>query len=801
MAIKDQKQQVQILQSINATLMEQKRDIAGLRVDLQKQAKRDRQTSAEEAKERLKQKKMGAARDMPKPMQNIAAQSNRKKAEMGGLAKMLGLGALGASIGLAFQDEIIGGFKSGVKSLTDTMFGKDSIIGDALNGVAGLLDELKNPLGALTTGFAVGLNRLSKFTDRMSKVDLGDSLKRALGIQTKGPTPTPSPTTTTTKATPDKPEKVARTAQQTRIESDDRGRNLSEKQKAELGKKGLGVKKDGTLGKLDPDTGKFMAKGGGVSAADTKKALDDVGAKGPSAKAVKMADEVEAPRARASQAKVVGPGTAPAATSQAEVDKRMAAKPGAAPAAPAPDADAAKGAGAAPKAEAIKPAGPATTRTKTGSFMKFAKRVGGVLKGIYDTIVGAAARFGKMTGMKWLAKGIARALGPISALITLFMLGKNELDPSISDEKRMENRFVMLGEAAGGVLGAVVGALVLTVIPFVGTLVGGVLGGIIGAFVGGNLGLFIYRCCKDGVKPTILAVFKSGKEIAAKAWEYLKKKGFKGVVKDAGELLGKGFESAAGLVKDIGEGIADMASSGYDAAKETAGEVAGVIKGAAGAVADKASELGGKALGAVGGAASAVGSKVSGAVSSVMGAIGFGSDKPEKPMSPEEKMAKLDQEIADTEEDLEGSYWIGSREDDEKKLAALKKQKQALMSGGAMVNGVMVPGGSAVRQGTDEELAEFGVGPLAANGDTKISGAAAIGAQAIDGEAGGGDSAAAIQEMVKQNGQIAQAVISAMAKVDAKASSGGGGGTTIIPSGSPPSGGIGRKTVIGATPF
>ena len=771
--------QVSLLESINQQMAENKAAIIGLSQQMAKGDKRDKQTSAQEAKERLKKKAPGAGTANRKK-ENVIQMAKTAKSKGGDLLKMLGLGAIGASLGLAFQDEIIGGFKKG---MTELFGGKDSLLGGAVNSITGLLDELQNPLGALTTGLAVGLNRFTAFIDKTIKTPIIDPKGPPKGPPKVTPQPTTTQTTTPDKG-PDKPD--ARTAQQTRIENDDRARRLSDSQKAKLQQQGIGVKKDGTLGKLDPKTGKFMAKGGGVSAAEGKKLLDDVGADKASAKAVKMADAVEAPKARASAAKVVGPGAAPAATSQAEVDRRMAAKPGGAGAAPAaaPAAPAAA-AGADAEAKPIKPASGGAAKPKPNSFIKIAKKVGRALQGIYRTVLNFAAKAGKYTGIKWIAKIGAKALGPIAALITLFMLGKNELDPSISTEEKLKNRFVLLGEAAGGVLGGVVGALVLTVVPFVGTLIGGVLGGIIGAFVGGNLGLFIYKCCKDGVKETIMATFKSTKEIAKKALAYLKEKGFKGVVEDASELIGKGADYVTDLASSAAGAVADVASAGYDAAAEAASQAKDYVGGKVSAAADaiKESAVGkgvAAAAGAVSDAASAVGSKVSGAISSVGSFIGLG---PDKPLSPEEKMAKLDQEIADTEEDLQGWYLKGtSREKDEKKLAALKKQKEEM---------------KAMKAANKEAVPVMASGP-----EGQAAGAQALGdAAAMEAAmSGGGGTEAALASIVEQNAQTSQAVVAALAKLDAKVSGGGGNGIPMmIPGGdSAGQGGLGRKTVIGA---
>ena len=767
--------QVSLLESINQQMAENKAAIINLGQQIGKGDKRDKQTSAEEAKERLKKPKApGAGTDAGKK-ETFGQMAKEAKSKGSNLLKMLGLGAIGASLGLAFEKEIIGGFKKG---MTELFGGKDSLLGGAVSSITGLLDELQNPLGALTTGLAVGLNRFSAFIDK--------TLSKPLIKPQPAPTPTRTQTTTTrtpaAAATPDKP--VARTGMQTRIENDDRGRRLTDSQKEALKKKGIGVQKDGVLRKLDPETGKFMTKGGGVKVEDAKELLDDVGADKASAKAVKMADEIEAPRARASAAKVVGPGAAPAATSQAEVDKRMAAKPGGGAAA-APAAAPAAAAGADAEAKPIKPASGGGAKPKPNSFIKMAKKVGRALQGIYKTVLNFAAKAGKYTGVKWLAKLGAKALGPIAALITLFMLGKNELDPSISTEEKLKNRFVLLGEAAGGVLGGVVGALVLSVVPFVGTLIGGVLGGIIGAFVGGNLGLFIYKCCRDGVKETIMATFKSTKEIAKKALAYLKEKGFKGVVEDASELIGKGADYVANLASSAAGAVADAASATYDAAAEAASEVKNYIGGKVSAAADAVKESAvGKgvaaAAGAVGDAASAVGSKISGAISGVGSMLGFG---PDKPLSPEEKMAKLDAEISDLEKDVAEDSMFESkanRKKDEEKLAALKKRREEM------------------KAAKDE-----GAVPVAAAGpEGQAAGAQALGDAAVTEAAmsGGGGTEDALASIVENQAQQTKAIIAALAKIDAKASGGGGNGIPMmIPGGdSGGQGGLGRKTVIGA---
>ena len=773
--------QVSLLESINQQMAENKAAIIGLSQQMAKSDKRDKQTSAQEAKERLKKKAPGAGTAVGKK-ESVGQMAKEAKSKGSNLLKMLGLGAIGASLGLAFEKEIIGGFKKG---MTELFGGKDSLLGGAVSSITGLLDNLENPLGALATGLTVGLNRFTAFVDK--------TLAKPL---IKPPADTPDKTTRTTRtttrtpaaaATPDKP--VARTAMQTRIENDDRGRRLSEKQKADLGKKGLGVKKDGTLGKLDPKTGKFMAKGGGVSAADAKKALDDVGADKASAKAVKMADAVEAPKARASAAKVVGPGAAPAATSQAEVDKRMAAKPGGAGAAPA----------AAPAEPAVKveekrlvaSSSGAAPRPRPNAFIKIAKKVGTALKGIYDTVSKFIARAGQYSGVKWLAKLGGKALGPIAALITLFMLGKNELDPSISDEERLKKRFALLGEAAGGVLGGVIGALVLTLVfPGVGTFIGGMLGGIIGAFIGGNLGIFIYKCCRDGVVETLKATFKSMKDLAKAAYDYAKQKGFKGIVEDAGELIGKGADYVAGLASSAAGAVADAASATYDAAAEAASQVKDYVGGKVSAAADaiKESAVGkgvAAAAGAVSDAASAVGSKVSGAISSVGSFIGLG---PDKPMSSEEKMAKLDAEIAEMEEDVaksSGHETDAEEERDRKKLEDLKKRKGEL---------------AALIQSQSKDTA--GVTTIEPGGpEGQAAGAQALGDAAImQAGAGGGGTEDALASIVENQAQQTKAIVAALAKIDAKASGGGGNGIPMmIPGGDGGAqGGLGRKTVIGA---
>ena len=768
--------QVSLLESINQQMAENKAAIIGLSQQMAKSDKRDKQTSAQEAKERLKKKAPGAGTAVGKK-ENIVQMGKEAKSKGSNLLKMLGLGAIGASLGLAFEKEIIGGFKKG---MTELFGGKDSLLGGAVSSITGLLDNLENPLGALATGLTVGLNRFTAFVDK--------TLSKPLVKPQPAPTPTRTQTTTTrtttttppkpaaAPATPDKP--VARTAGQTQIENTDRARNLTKAQQAELAKKGFTVDKDGGVRK-----GNVTAK-----AVDAKKALDDIGAKGPSAKAVAAADAA-APKARASAAKVITPGATPAATSQAEVDKRMAAKPGGAGAAPA----------AAPAEPTVKveekrlvaSSSGAAPRPRPNAFIKIAKKIGSALKGIYDTVSKFIARAGQYSGIKWLAKLGGRALGPIAALITLFMLGKNELDPSISDEERLKKRFALLGEAAGGVLGGVIGALVLTLVfPGVGTLIGGMLGGIIGAFIGGNLGIFIYKCCKDGVVETLKATFKSMKDLAKAAYDYMKQKGFKGIVEDAGELIGKGADYAMSLVSSAAGAVADAASATYDAAAEAASQVKDYVGGKVSAAADAVKESAvGKgvaaAAGAVSDAASAVGSKVSGAISSVGSFIGLG---PDKPMSSEEKMAKLDAQIAEMEEDVAKSSWHESdaeEERDKKKLEDLKKRKGEL---------------TALIQSQSKDAAAMTTiepgGP-----EAQTAGAQALGDAAImQSGAGGGGTEAALASIVEQNAQTSQAVVAALAKLDAKASGGGGNGIPMmIPGGdSAGQGGLGRKTVIGA---
>ena len=758
--------QVSLLESINQQMAENKAAIIGLSQQMAKGDKRDQQTSAEEAKERLKKKAPGAGTAVGKK-ESVGQMATEAKSKGSNLLKMLGLGAIGASLGLAFEKEIIGGFKKG---MTELFGGKDSLLGGAISSVVGLLDELQNPLGALTTGLAVGLNRFTAFVDKTISKPLIDPKKGPPKV-TPTPAPDPDPKKTAAKG-PDKP--VARTAGQTQIENADRARNLTKAQQADLEKKGFKVGKDGGIMK-----GNRMA-----SAADAKKALDEAGAKGPSAKAVAAADAA-APKARASAAKVITPGATPAATSQAEVDKRMAAKPGggaAAPAAPAAPA----GGGADVEAKPLKPATGGGAKPKPNAFIKIAKKVGAALKGIYDTVSKFVANAAQYSGIKWIAKLGGKALGPIAALITLFMLGKNELDPSISTEEKLKNRFALLGEAAGGVLGGVVGALVLTLVfPGVGTAIGGVLGGIIGAFIGGNLGIFIYKCCRDGVVETLKATFKSVKDLAKAALDYLKQKGIKGLAEDAGELIGKGADYVAGLASSAAGAVADAASATYDAAAEAASEVKNYIGGKVSAAADAVKESAvGKgvaaAAGAVGDAASAVGGAVSGAISSVGSALGFG---PDKPLSPEEKMAKLDAEIADLEKDVaEDSFFEtkAGRKEDEEKLAALKKRREEM------------------KAAKDE-----GAVPVAAAGpEGQAAGAQALGDAAVTEAAmsGGGGTEDALASIVENQAQQTKAIIAALAKIDAKASGGGGNGIPMmIPGGDSGSqGGLGRKTVIGA---
>tara|TARA_B100000676_G_scaffold299868_1_gene344758 strand:+ start:6888 stop:9251 length:2364 start_codon:yes stop_codon:yes gene_type:complete len=778
--------QVSLLESINQQMAENKAAIVGLSQQMAKGDKRDKQTSAEEAKERLKKPKAPGAGTAIGKKESVGQMATEAKSKGGGgLLKMLGLGAIGASLGLAFEKEIIGGFQKG---MTELFGGKDSLLGGAVSSITGLLDNLENPLGALATGLTAGLSRVTSWIDKTISQPIvnPDKVAGATRTQTTTQTTTPDPDKGPNK--PDKPQQVARTAQQTRIENDDRARRLSDSQKAKLQQQGIGVKKDGTLGKLDPKTGKFMTKGGGVSAAEGKKLLDDVGADKASAKAVKMADAVEAPKARASAAKVVGPGAAPAATSQAEVDKRMAAKPGGGGAAPAAQAAPAEPAVKVEEKRLVASSSGAAPRPRPNAFIKVAKKIGAALKNIYQTVLKFVAKAGKYSGIKWIAKLGVKALGPIAALITLFMLGKNELDPSISDEERLKKRFAILGEAAGGVLGGVIGALLLTLVfPLVGTLIGGMLGGIIGAFIGGNLGIFLYKCCKDGVVETLKATFKSMKDLAKAAYDYMKQKGFKGIVEDASELIGKGADYVANLASSAAGAVADAASATYDAAAEAASQVKDYVGGKVSAAADaiKESAVGkgvAAAAGAVSDAASAVGSKVSGAISGAASMLGFG---PDKPLSPEEKMAKLDEQISDLEKDVaEDSFWESkaNRKEDEEKLAALKKRREEM---------------KAMKAANKEAVPVMASGP-----EGQAAGAQALGdAAAMEAAmSGGGGTEAALASIVEQNAQTSQAIVAALAKLDAKASGGGGNGIPMmIPGGdSAGQGGLGRKTVIGA---
>lgn len=744
MATKAEAQQISLLQSINRQMAENKAAIIGLGKQMGK-----KETSAEEAKRRLK-KTPGAGTAAGKK-ESLGTMAKQAKTSGGDLLKALGLGALGASLGLAFQDEIIGSFKKG---FTDLFGGKDSLLGGAINSIVGLLDELQNPLGALSTGLATGLNRFTKWVDTTVKKP----------ILTPTPTPTPTPDadknrgqgnrTTGTQPAPEPEKPVARTARQTQIENTDRARNLTKAQQAELEKKGFKVDKDGAVTKTDGKVAK---------AADVKQALDDVKAKGPSAAAIKAADDA-APKAQASRARVVGQGATPLATNQAAVNNAVAtAEKPAAAASSKPGGSA--GSAAAPQAAAPSPpptqAAPAIKPTaaakpQPNAFIKVAKKIGAALKGIYDTVSKFIASASKYSGIKWVAKLGGKALGPIAALITLFMLGKNELDPSISDEERMKNRFVLLGEAAGGVLGGVVGALVLSIIPGLGTLIGGVLGGIIGAFVGGNLGLFIYKCCRDGVKETIMATFKSAKEIAAKALAYLKEKGIKGLSEDAGELIGKGADYVAGLASSAATAVSDAAGAAYDAAAESASQVkdfaAAKLSAAGDAIKDSAVGRG------VSSAADAVSEKASKIGSSIKGFFGFGSkdDKVEKPGM----KGKQDE-----------SYWEGG----------LGSPGPETKPPGTAA-GAMAPGGSDTQT----------------KGSQTINNAAQQAAM-MDMFGSGGRTESALAAIVQNSTEQTKAIIAALAKIDAKASSGGNSGMpVIVPVGGGSSGGLGRKTVIGA---
>lgn len=732
MATKAEAQQISLLQSINQQMAENKAAIIGLGKQMGK-----KETSAEEAKRRLK-KPAGAGTAAGKK-ESIGTMAKQAKTEGSDLLKALGLGALGASLGLAFQDEIIGSFKKG---FTDLFGGKDSLLGGAINSIVGLLDELENPLGALSTGLATGLNRFTKWVDttvnkpllpKTTTTTTGTEPERGQGNRTTGTQPPPEP---------EKP--VAQTRRQTQIENNDRARNLTKAQQAELEKKGLKVGKDGAI---------TDSKGRMVKAETAKQALDDVKAKGPSAQAL---DDIKkaAPEARASQAKLVGQGSAPLATNQAAVNNAVAtaekpntaasSKPGGAGSAATPQAAASAPPPPQANAPAIKPT--AAAKPKANAFIKVAKKIGAALKGIYDTVSKFIATASKYSGIKWVAKLGGKALGPIAALITLFMLGKNELDPSISDEERMKNRFVLLGEAAGGVLGGVVGALVLSIIPGLGTLIGGILGGIVGAFVGGNLGLFIYKCCKDGVKETIMATFKSAEEIAKKALAYLKEKGIKGLSEDAGELIGKGADYVAGLASSAAAAVSDAAGAAYDAAAESASQAkefaAAKLSAAGDAIKDSAVGRG------VSSAADAVSEKASKIGSSIKGFFGFGSkdDKVEKP---------------GMKGNQDESYWEGGL--------------------GSSAAGALAPG----------------VPDTQTKGSQTINNAAQQAAM-MDMFGSGGGTESALAAIVQNSTEQTKAILAALAKIDAKASGGGSGMPVIVPVGGGSSGGLGRKTVIGA---
>ena len=155
--------QVSLLESINQQMAENKAAIIGLSQQMAKGDKRDKQTSAEEAKERLKKPKAPGAGTAIGKKESVGQMATEAKSKGSSLLKMLGLGAIGASLGLAFEKEIIGGFKKG---MTELFGGKDSLLGGAVSSITGLLDNLENPLGALATGLTVGLNRFTAFVDK-----------------------------------------------------------------------------------------------------------------------------------------------------------------------------------------------------------------------------------------------------------------------------------------------------------------------------------------------------------------------------------------------------------------------------------------------------------------------------------------------------------------------------------------------------------------------------------------------------------------------------------------------------------
>ena len=148
-------------------------------------------------------------------------------------------------------------------------------------------------------------------------------------------------------------------------------------------------------------------------------------------------------------------------------------------------------------------------------------------------------------------------------------------------------------------------------------------------------------------------------------------------------------------------------------------------------------------------------------------------------------MAKLDAEIADLEKDVaEDSFFEtkAGRKEDEEKLAALKKRRDEMVQ---------------TSKGLEADMV------IAAGPEGQAAGAQALGdAAAMEAAmSGGGGMEDALASIVENQAQQTKAIVAALAKIDAKASSGGGGNgiPMMIPGGDSSSqGGLGRKTVIGA---
>ena len=175
-------------------------------------------------------------------------------------------------------------------------------------------------------------------------------------------------------------------------------------------------------------------------------------------------------------------------------------------------------------------------------------------------------------------------------------------------------------------------------------------------------------------------------------------------------------------------------------------------------------------------------SKVGKGVAAAAGAVGsfFGMGGPDKPMSPEDKMAKLDAEIAETKEDIKSAWTDSGRKEEEEKLKALEKQK-------------------AEMKAANKKQAAAAV-PVAASGpNAQVAGAQALGDAAVMQSGGGGGTEDALASIVEQNAATSKAIVQALAKIDAKTGGGGSGIPMMIPGGNQGGqGGLGRKTVIGA---